>query len=218
MGSKKLRNKHKPKRALPHRDSITYLNYTITHEAMPGEAFELLPEAVKERNTVLHGLAQKQPDLAIPELEKLIEQYPDVPQFSNYLYTGYRQKGDQEKSHTILLESLEKFPDYLFAKLAYGEYLLTNEDTEGFAKLFDNKFDLKLLYPHRDVFHITEFVLFTALAGWYFCLTDKLEAARLLLQGLSSVESDHPATRLLEHQILMAAFRKMTRNQNLLTE
>lgn len=207
MGSKKLRNRDKPKRSASRSGAVRFLDYEITFDRLDNDNFQSLPNAVRERTAVLHGLIHEEPALAIPELLDLIRQYPDVPVFSNYLHAAYVNTDQQEAAHAVMLDSYHKFPDYLFAKLAYGEFLLSGNNPEEFATLLDHKFDLKLLYPDRTVFHVSEYTIFSALVGQYFCLTGKLETAQILLKGMRQVAPDHPATDMLARQIAHSALQ-----------
>ena len=210
MGSKKLRNRNKPKRPSPAPKSVTLLNYDITFEVLEEDNFNHLPEAVKEQTRELRGLISTNPGDAIPELVELIRQYPNVPLLSNYLHAAYAKNGDPDAAHAVMLESCHKFPDYLFAKLSYGEFLLDADKPEEFAQLFDHKFDLKLLFPERTVFHISEYAAFSALVGWYYCLTGKAKLAHLVLESLQQLAPDHAGTQMLKNQIVMAAFKALT--------
>ena len=62
-------------------------------------------------------------------------------------------------------------------------------------EIFDNKFDLKLMYPRRDVFHISEFVAFAAVVIEYFARAGEWEPANSLYDALKQVAPDHPATK-----------------------
>ena len=209
MGSKKLRNRDKPKRSASRAEAVRLLNYEITFDPIPDEKFQRLPESVRVRTEVLHSLIGENSAPAIPELLDLIRQYPDIPVFSNFLQAAYMNQGEREAAHAVMLDSYHKFPDYLFAKLTYGEFLLHAGKTAEFADMLNHKFDLKLLLPERTVFHVSEYTAFVALVGWYFCQTGKIESASLLLNSLRQIAPDHPATGTLEHEIAMATLEAM---------
>ena len=40
----------------------------------------------------------------------------------------------------------------------YGDESLQKGEIEKIPEIFDNKFDLKMLYPNRNIFHISEYV------------------------------------------------------------
>ena len=46
----------------------------------------------------LYALAQHDPIQAIPELERLMTTYPQIPTFANHLSIAYLAAGDQEKA------------------------------------------------------------------------------------------------------------------------
>ena len=51
---------------------------------------------------------------------------------------------------------LKRFPDYLFGRLAYARDCLERGDLDKVSEIFEGKFDLKLLYPDRERFHVSE--------------------------------------------------------------
>jgi hypothetical protein len=44
--------------------------------------------------------------------------------------------------------------------------------------IFDNKFDLKLLYPHRTTFHVSEYLAFASIMVEYYMRIGEHDAAR----------------------------------------
>ena len=68
---------------------------------------------------------------------------------------------------------MSKYPNGYKDKLDYwkGEY-------EQAAQILEHKFDLKLLYPKRKRFHISEVVNFMGVVGTYFVDTGQRETAR----------------------------------------
>jgi hypothetical protein len=59
----------------------------------------------------------------------------------------------------------------------YGELCLTRRDYDRIAEIVDHKFDLKLLYPKRKKFHVSEVVGFMDLLGVHFFETGRRETA-----------------------------------------
>ena len=79
------------------------------------------------------------PTRAIPELERLIATYPQVPTFCNYLSIAYLAAGDQEKTDACVRESYRRHPQYLFAKVNYANLCLQKgeirEDSQAFLTM-----------------------------------------------------------------------------------
>jgi tetratricopeptide (TPR) repeat protein len=193
-------------------EEIRLFDYEITYEPIEHESVKKLPAVIKKKIEELHHLIRKEPDQAIPVLRKLIQEYPDVPVFSNYLYIAYASKGDNKKAKEITLENYRRHPDYLFAKLGYAQLLLESGETEEFAEVFDNKFDLSLLYPNRKIFHVSEFVSFSGVIGAYYCEMGKLDSAEVLHNLLNKIVPDHPVTKMLEGKLKSAALMKTYEN------
>jgi tetratricopeptide (TPR) repeat protein len=196
---------------------VRLIEYEITYEPIEEDYIKRLPDDVKERIEALHGLAQEQPKQAIPELLALIEKYPDVPTFFNYLYVAYMLLGQETKAKAVLAECCEKHPDYLFAKLSLAGICLQEGKAEKIPEIFDNKFDLSFLYPDRKVFHISEYVGFASTMGLYYCETGKPDTAKILLKTLEDLAPEHPLTERLRDrllpEIMMRNFERLTRRK-----
>ena len=80
----------------------------------------------------------------------------------NYLCSAYLAIGDRENSEAVALENYERHPNYLFAETNYARICLDKGDLERIPAIFNDKFDLKRLYPRRSRFHISEFVAFAS--------------------------------------------------------
>lgn len=179
-------------------------SYSVTYRALEHESMRFLPAAVKARVRKLEQLLATKPKDTVEELQQLMASYPNVPVFWNFLYAAYTRLEKKGKAEEIVLEMYQKFPDYLYARLAYGHILLENKELEKFAEVFDNKFDLQLLYPKRKLFHISEFVLFNGLMGLYYTEIDQLDIARLIYKMLNYAAPNHPITKTLYSRIASA--------------
>lgn len=179
-------------------------SYSVTYRAIEHESMRFLPAAVKARVRKLEQTLATSPKDTVEELQQLMASYPNVPVFWNFLYAAYSQIGKKGKAEETVLEMYQKFPDYLYARLAFGHILLENKELEKFAEVFDNKFDLQMLYPKRKLFHISEFVLFNGLMGLYYTETEQLDIARLLYKMLNYAAPNHPITKTLYSRIAAA--------------
>ncbi len=72
------------------------------------------------------------------------------------LSIAYSSIGEDDKAEVIIKKNYEQNPDYLFAKCNYAEICFHRGQIEKIPEIFNNKFDLKLLYPKRKRFHISE--------------------------------------------------------------
>ena len=95
-----------------------------------------------------------------------------------------------KKRHPLssyIMENYRRNPDYLFARLNYAELCLARGDYETVAEIFEHKFDLKLLYPKRRRFHISEVANLMGLMGVYLLETGECEAAEKYYEILSQI-------------------------------
>jgi len=181
--------------------AIQSVEYEITSEPIQDRRYRRLPGQVKDAIERLHPEAQRDPQRAIPELVDLIKKYPKVPMLYNYLSVAYSQAGQWEKAEEVIRENYQRNPDYLFARLNYAELCRTQGDYEQIAEIFEHKFDLKLLYPNRKRFHISEVANFMGLIGIYFLETGQQEAAEKYYEILKKIAPDYPMTKMLRRKL-----------------
>lgn len=180
--------------------NLIALNYEITDEPLSQPAYQRLPQSVKDQLNTFHGggmLLQK-PQEAVAILQPLIERYPDVPQLYNYLHTAYQQLGDSDNSQRMLKETLERFPDYLFGRIAYATDCLQRGEPEKVPEILNGQYELNLLYPERERFHISEVVGFYAVLAWYFHSRGERDRAETYYQLLQQLNPEHRNTRFIK--------------------
>lgn len=187
---------------------LTTLNYEITDEPTRNPAIERLPQSVKDQLAELYERTVFQkPREAIAILQPLLERYPDVPQIYNYLHIAYKQLGDQDNSQRVLKETLERFPDYLFGRIAYAQDCLQRGEPEKVPEIFDGKYELKLLYPERERFHISEVMSFYAVMAWYWHTQGERDQAETYYKLLRQLDPKHHITRTIEHVLYPSRLR-----------
>ncbi len=164
-------------------------SYTITYDPIENKS-ENLPKPVKDRLQDLYEMLRENPKQVIEELLVLKENHPNVPRLYNFLSTAYEAIGNRTAAREIIIENYQQNPDYLFAKLNYAQICMMDGDAGKIPDIFDGKFDLKLLYPNRNCFHVTEFAGFTGVTCAYFAATGKQETAQLLYKSLLEVAPD----------------------------
>lgn len=212
-----LSNKQKTKKTSEHlrkkkSQKFKVLEYEITTEPLHDRHYRRLPDHIKDKIDDLHDIVQKKPDQrAISDLEALIERYPKIPVLYNYLIAAYSRSGDQEKYQETIKKSYHLNPDYLFARLNYAELCAQQGNYEKIAEIFDHKFDLKLLYPKRKKFHISEVANFMAFIGIYFLKTGEVEIAEKYYKILAEIAYDYPMTQKLRKQLYPGFFRRILR-------
>lgn len=202
MAKRKRKLKRKKRRtSAPTLTSVQLVEYEITPEPIEEPEYKRLPNSVKDRLDDLHHEAQTNPQQAIPELLELKKKYPDVPQIYNYLAAAYSLSGEKEKTEAVIDEILRKKPDYLFARINKAQICLDREEYEKIPKLFDNKFDLKLLYPQRNTFHISEVANFMGVMGLYFARTNQREMAERYNEILQQIAPEFPIAQILDREL-----------------
>jgi tetratricopeptide (TPR) repeat protein len=176
-------------------DTLVYAEYEITDEPLDNRAIKRLPSQVQARMADLYALAQHDPIQAIPELERLMTTYPQIPTFANHLSLAYLAAGDQEKATALVREAYRRHPQYLFAKVNYANLCLQHGESEKVPGIFDHTFDLKQLYPHRARFHVSEFTGFAWVMCRYFCAIGERDTAALYYLMLKQVAPRHSMTK-----------------------
>ena len=188
------------------------VEYEITTEPIHDRHYMRLPYHVKDKIDDLYDLVQKKPDqTVILDLETLIRKYPKVPVLYNYLSAAYSRSGDKEKYQKTIKNNYRLNPDYLFARLNYAEFCSQQGNYEEIAQVFDHKFDLKLLYPKRKKFHLSEVANFMAFIGIYFLKTGKKEMAEQYYNIIAEIACDYPMTQQLRKQLYPGLFRRILR-------
>jgi tetratricopeptide (TPR) repeat protein len=195
----KLLGRHHEPLARVSRPAARIVSYEISDEPMPEPAYARLPAPVKDQlETLYTEMLLQQPQDALAVLKPLIAQYPDVPKLYNYLHIAYRQLDDQTNAQRVLQETLERFPDYLFGRIAYATDCLQRGEAEKVPAIFDNHYDLQGLYPARERFHISEVLGFCAAMAWYFHSRGEPERAETYYALMRQLDPEHRNTRFIE--------------------
>lgn len=154
-------------------------HYEIITEPLQEPAFAQLPRGLQDQLIALSAeIKEKNPKQAAATLKALIEQYPDEPKLYNFLFVAYKRLGEHADAQRVLQETLARFPDYLFSRIALAnEYLLRGEP-EKIPGIFGGHFDLKSLYPDRQRFHVAEVLAFHGIVARYFHALGNREQAQ----------------------------------------
>ena len=211
------KRKKRKKHPLKQRKDLKYLSYIITDEPIEDKHSKRIPKKIRDHLDQIYGEMNSRPRKVIPQLTHYIEKYPNVPILYNYLCVAYGRIGDFKNLESAALENYKRNPDYLFAKLNYAEIYLRNGEPEKVAEILDNKFDLKLLYPKRSTFHVSEFVGFMSIMCKYYDAIGERETAELLFNKLKEIAPDHPSTNQVKKglypSIIGRTVRKLRRKR-----
>jgi len=175
---------------------------------MQDRHYQRLPRYVKEAMERLHDVAQRRPREAIPELSELIKHYPRVPQLYNYPSVSYSRAIRRKEAETVVAETYQRNPDYLFARLNYAEVCLARRDYAQVAEIFAHTFDLHALYPQRKRFHLSEVANFMGIAGLYFLAIGQRELAEHYDNLPQQIAPDFPLTTHLHKKLFPGLLRR----------
>ena len=129
MAKKRTKTKRRNRQApSPPGDTLVLVEYQITDEPIKDASYRRLPQQIQEESEQLYSQVFHQPQQAIPQLEALVERYPDVAQFYNYLAVAYSGVREHDKAEVIIRTCIQKHPDYLFAKLNLAELFLQRRE------------------------------------------------------------------------------------------
>ncbi|MEM7184248.1 MAG: hypothetical protein AAF518_25340 [Spirochaetota bacterium] len=148
---------------------------------------------------------QKKPTEALDSINELLDKHSDIPMLHDLLGIIKIQLGQQEEAIEIFTGMSEKFPDYLFAKLAQAENAFLREDWEQIPEIFADKFSFREQVPDRNSFHIVEALHFYFIMGRYYAYTKNIEEATANLDKIKKLDPKHFFGKLLETEINKAA-------------
>jgi hypothetical protein len=181
--------------------------YEIVFEPLYSSRYAEYHEQLGDRVAQLHVQANQEPEKAIPELKELILQYPRFPILQNYLMAAYTLTGRKEEADALTEQMFLHFPDYLLARVAYARMFLEKGDLQRVAEVLENKFDLKQLYPERNVFHYSEVIQYTALVAEYLIERGETDRAQPYIALVEEVDPAHPHTRRAVHKMESSRYR-----------
>ncbi len=156
-----------------------------------------LPSKIKDDIEIYKKKLQSDPLRAIEFYSDLKNQYPNVRLIYNFLSCAYRIVENKTKTLEITLETLAKFPDYLFAKFSLGEIYIEEEKFDDLFKLFDGKLHLHYHLPKdRKGYHPTEIVGFYDIIGIYHAKKGNLRMALWCYSILREIAGEVRAVRV----------------------
>lgn len=193
-------NQFKRKKILVSKE-FSSVSYNITFDALPNP---YIPKKLEEKTEQLFNLCMEQPAEAISELKRLLEIYPDNAVLLNWLSGAYYATNNDQEAEKIVLQNYTLNPGYLFAKCAYAfNRMNKHESYDEIPTIFNHKFNLKDLYPERDVFHFGEERTFCMVMGLYFAHKQEFQTANLYKQIIHTIDPDHAAMEAIEAKIFM---------------
>lgn len=173
-----------------------YGTYQITSNAMPANEMDALPAEVNKELTKIHASIRKGKcsKSSIKKLEELHQRFPQVKVIANFLSNTYSFLR-HPKSDEFVEQMYKLYPDYLFACTNYADLCLRKGDTKTVKKIFKGDFDLRLLYPDRDLFHLSEFLAISSLACHYFAQIGDNEKVLTHYKVMHDLAPEHPVIK-----------------------
>lgn len=187
---------------------VFFSEIEITCEPVKTDWTKQIPKEVDKQLQELYGLVKTKPKEAIDRLVVLKDKYPTVPILYNYLSIAYSSSNQHKKAQEITQENYKNNPRYLFAKINYAEICLHNGMVDLIPDIFENKFDLKMLYPHRNTFHISEAAGFFGVLGMYWHKKGMSDLANLAYDVLQKIVPNHEFTKRLGRALMMSSVKK----------
>ena len=186
-------------------NNVAIYSYEISFDPVhvyPGSAEQLnLRESI---SSSLHSTNNEDIKLALKKLKTIVQHYPQDPVFAGYLQKAYQLTRNKKLSTQTIIENYEKFPNYLFARCAYINYCLENNNINEATKIFDKKFVLKALYPERNLFNINEVIVLADLCIKYFCAKKQIKQASTQLEMIQElIGKDHEISQALESYVFL---------------
>ena len=180
----------------PDGQDLYLLEYEIVDGPLEETRVGLTPEVEAEYSD-LQERVMTEPAKAVPRLEELVGKYPSIPVLKNWLMAAYQTAGRTADSEAMGERLWREHPDYLFARITRAQHHLSRDELDQVPEVL-GKLDLKLMYPHRDVFHVSEVLaLWSLLAEWCFRRGED-EQALFYLDQMVEIAPDHPVTGATE--------------------
>jgi len=198
---KKNSRKHKLTSGIDKQAVLYVTHYEITDEPIKEPAYQRLPKSVRTKLDTLYQEAHINPEQTIPELLKLKKKYPNVPQIYNYLAVAYSRAGEIKQAEAITQENIRRHPNYLFARINQAQFYLKRKEYDKIPEIFNDKYDLQMLYPKRKRFHISEVANFLGIMGIYFCRTNQRDIAEKYNEILQEIAPDFPIAKVLNREL-----------------
>jgi hypothetical protein len=189
-----------------HSQRVTWEMNTTDLEQILGEHFSRFSELLE--------LVHTNPRHALRAIRPLREKFPTLPEMNLLLAYSLIVCRKVKKGAAVLKENYEQNPDHLLTKINYADHCLRKGDLDTVRTIFDNKIDLKEVYPKKRVFHISEFRGFMTLMGHYHLLIGKRDEAICYHYLAAKVDPRHPSTAVLGRKLYkQSKFLKLFRQK-----
>lgn len=104
----------------------------------------------------------------LSRIKTAISRYPENPIFMNYQFNALIASGKKSEAEAYISVIVQRFPDYLFGKIALAHLYKQQKMIRQIPSAFENHLNLHSLYPDRSKFHASECVNFYSLICLYY--------------------------------------------------
>lgn len=177
-------------------------NIRLTEEPMPGEQSKEEEKQGYEiyKSLFSENISTEEMRQLLTRIKSFIERWPENPIFHNYLINTYIRLGERQNVKEASLAILERFPEYFFGKVTYAQLLIEEGKVDEVPKVFNDQLHIRLAFPEREIFHVSEFISFNLLMSLYYMEQNKLDVAygyRKMLVALEESGHMHANLKML---------------------
>ena len=186
------------------RIQFSFHGYEITTDKhFQDRLYRITPELSELLEEVAIDCQTRKENRFVKKLITLINEYPHIPMFKNYLSVVYNRRGEKSKVREVEEQLFELHPDYLYSKLAKASEYLVAREFDKIPEILGKTLDLKDLYPDRKVFHFSELTNFLFFVIRYYAATDNLASAQRNMQLLEELAPENDLTLEARKYIFM---------------
>jgi tetratricopeptide (TPR) repeat protein len=135
------------------------------------------------------------------EIERLIEQYPDILALTNYLHIAYMKTRQEQKALDYLKKTVSEHPNYVFGTINLANHYITEGQINRAAEIMKEPFDVCNIEQG-------EYIHKTALMGYYHAAArieierGNIDKAKELHRVLFDYDPKHETVEKLAYHIL----------------
>jgi hypothetical protein len=189
---------------------LALLSYDIVYDAMEEDDSNRVPPELEPEWDALHDQVTTEPAAAIGRLEVLVDRFPQVPALMNWLAAAYSAARRNADADAVNDRLVQLHPNYLFGRVQRAQRYLEQGRPEMVREALGGELDLKMMYPHRTRFHITELAAMWGVVGEYFLAENNPQAALVYLDLLRKFAPDHPIADKLSLLLMPYEFARMS--------
>lgn len=181
----------------------------LTENQSHSPELQKIPKQDLEEFLSLYELTETQPKKVYNILDNFLKKHPTLPEALSLLTFNFIQRRKIKRADETIAFNYKHNPDNLLVKVNYADLCLRNGEIEEIKEIFEDKFDLKDLYPDKEEFHFNEYRAFHVLLAHYFHDQKDQELAEGHLLLASNIDPKHPSVSFLAKKIYKKKKRKL---------